>query len=305
VQHVVRDDYLNEDIRHEIERFVRLIEERLSDQNFVTANTDGFYILDELDDAPTGTVQADEDGIAIPDALEADDINDELLDKYLNAELIFDAGTGNEREGRVVKRAKGISGEPIGRAHANPLFNTREYVVEFTDGTTENYFANFIAECMYAHFDSEGNQYQLLSEITDHRSDNSAVQIADGFVFSRNGNRIRKPTTRGWSLLVPWKDGSSDWFPLKDFKDSYPVQIAEYAVANKIANKPAFNWWIHTVLRRQNRVIAKVKCYWQNTHKFGILVPKTVEEALAIDEETGTDFWCKALGKEMSKVNLT
>ncbi len=31
---------------------------------------------------------------------------------------------------------------------------------------------------------------------------------------------------------------------------------------------------------------------------------KTVEEALAIDEETGTDFWRKALGKEMSKVKV-
>ena len=28
-------------------------------------------------------------------------------------------------------------------------------------------------------------------------------------------------------------------------------------------------------------------------------MPKTVEEALAIDKETGTNFWQKALGKEM------
>jgi hypothetical protein len=33
-------------------------------------------------------------------------------------------------------------------------------------------------------------------------------------------------------------------------------------------------------------------------------VPKTVEEALAIDKETGTDFWQKALGKEMTKVKV-
>ena len=76
-------------------------------------------------------------------------------------------------------------------AHSNPLFNTREYVVDLTDGSTENYFANVIAECMYAQVDSEGNQYQFLSEITDHRSDNSAVPVADGFVISRNGNRGR------------------------------------------------------------------------------------------------------------------
>ncbi len=200
----------------------------------------------------------------------------------------------------MVKRAKGISGEPIGRARSNPIFDAREYVVEFTDGSSENYFAKVIAACMYAQVDSEGNQYQLLNEITDHRSDNSAIQIADGFVTSRNGNRIPKPTTCGWSLLVSWKDGSSDWVPLKDLKDAYPIQIAEYAVANKIANGPAFNWWVHTVLRKRNRIVAKVKRYWRTTHKFGIRVPKTVEEALAIDEETGTDFWHKALGKEVS-----
>jgi hypothetical protein len=33
-------------------------------------------------------------------------------------------------------------------------------------------------------------------------------------------------------------------------------------------------------------------------------VPKTVEEALVIDDETGTDFWRKALGKEMTKDKL-
>jgi hypothetical protein len=33
-------------------------------------------------------------------------------------------------------------------------------------------------------------------------------------------------------------------------------------------------------------------------------VPETVEEALAIDNETGTDFWRKALGTEMTKVKV-
>jgi len=309
VQHVVRDDYLNDDIRREIERFDQVVNERLSDQNFMAEGHDGFYIQDELTGTATSVAPVLDDEVndgdmPFPDSLEADDIDDELLDKYLNAELIFDVGTGNERKGRVVKRAKGTSGEPIGRAHSNPLFDTREYVVEFTDGSTENYFANVIAECMYAQVDSEGNQYQLLSEITDHRSGNSAIPVADGYVTSRNGNRVPKSTTRGWSLLVSWKDGSSDWLPLKDLKDAYPVQVAEYAVANKIANEPAFNWWVHAVLRKRNRIVAKVKRYWRTTHKFGIRVPKTVEEALAIDEETGTDFWRKALGKEMTKVKV-
>ena len=83
------------------------------------------------------------------------------------------------------------------------------------------------------------------------------------------------------------------------------MQVAEYAATNKIAHEPAFNWWVHDVLRKRNRIISKVKSkYWRTTHKFGIRVPKTVEEALLIDDETKTDFWRKALAKEMSKVKV-
>jgi hypothetical protein len=91
--------------------------------------------------------------------LDANDINGNVINKYLNAELIFDIGTGSKRRGRVVKHAKRTSGKPIGCAHSNLLFDTREYEVEFTNGSTENYFANVIAKRMYAQVDSKGNQY--------------------------------------------------------------------------------------------------------------------------------------------------
>jgi hypothetical protein len=65
----------------------------------------------------------------------ADD--EDKLDKYLNMELRMGAGTDDERWGRVIKRAKGIGGEPVGHAHANPFFDMRQYKVQFTDGTIE------------------------------------------------------------------------------------------------------------------------------------------------------------------------
>ena len=40
------------------------------------------------------------------------------------------------------------------------------------------------------------------------------------------------------------------------------------------------------------------------THKFGIRLPKTVKEALEIDRITNTDFWKKAINKEMAKVKI-
>jgi hypothetical protein len=156
VQHVTREDILNDDVRRQVEEFDRHIEDRLSDQGFVAQHPDAtFFLQDEDDEYNSGGVSTtptiEEYGdMVTPDTLEADDVGNEILDKYLNAELIFDIGTGAERRGRVIKRAKGTTGQPIGRGHTNPLFDTREYVVEFTNGSTENYFANVIVENMYA-----------------------------------------------------------------------------------------------------------------------------------------------------------
>jgi hypothetical protein len=83
------------------------------------------------------------------------------------------------------------------------------------------------------------------------------------------------------------------------------VQVAEHAVANKIAKEPAFAWWVGSVLRRRDRIIKKVSSrYWSRTHKFGVQLPKSWDEALKIDRETGTDFWQKAIEKEMATVKI-
>ena len=74
----------------------------------------------------------------------------------------------------------------------------------------------------------------------------------------------------------------------KDLKASYPVQVDEYAVANKIKDEPDLAWWSKVVLRKSNRVISKVKSrYWKTTHKFGIRIPKTVVGAFEIDHLNG------------------
>ena len=149
VEHVTRDDYLQEDKKAEIEEFNRRLEESLNDDNFVIKGEgefDSMYLEDIDNDENPGVVYADEDqtpshedygDMHVDERPEDDD--EEAVDKYLNVELIMNMGTNNERHGRVIKRSRGLDGEPIGHAHANPLFDTREYEVEFTDGTHEKY----------------------------------------------------------------------------------------------------------------------------------------------------------------------
>ncbi len=72
--------------------------------------------------------------------------------------------------------------------------------------------------------------------------------------------------------------------------------MAEYAVNNRIADEPAFSWWVRQVLRKRDRVIAKVKSrYWRTTHKYGVRIPKSVEEALRFDKMNGDNHWEKAI----------
>jgi hypothetical protein len=53
----------------------------------------------------------------------------------------------------------------------------------------------------------------------------------------------------------------------------------------------------------QNRIIADVtKRYHKCTHKFGIQVPKTWDEAVELDEGNGNTLWQDAIRKEMNNV---
>ena len=75
--------------------------------------------------------------------------------------------------------------------------------------------------------------------------------------MTKSGTKRRKETI-GWEILEKWKDGSTTWVALKDFKESCPVQLAEYAVAARIADEPpAFAWWVPCTLRKRSRIIAK------------------------------------------------
>ena len=248
-----------------------------------------------------------EDDSAETDAeqVDAEDEAGEHFDKFLTAEVQLARGD-NVVRGRVVGRSRDTTGAAIGKWHPNPLLSTAEYEVELPDGEREAYSANLIAESIYAELNDQGEQMLLLKEIVDHKKDASAVHIDDGFVNQdkkgkQGGNVHRRITTKGWKLLVEWKDGSSSWLPLKDLKNSHPMQTAQYAVANKLASEPAFAWWIHSVLRKKDRIISKVKSkYWKRTHKYGIELPHSVEEAYAI--ASGTDFWARAIAKEMKNV---
>ena len=57
------------------------------------------------------------------------------------------------------------------------------------------------------------------------------------------------------------------------------------------------------MFHRCNRIVAKIKSkYWVRTHKFGIRIPKSVEEAVKLDNTNGDTLWWDTICKEMKNV---
>jgi hypothetical protein len=311
VQHVIRTDYENASTKARIDEFNRKLKERLDDTNFGLPAEEGLpYWQDE--DPPEVYAR----GLTPDEAeygnhwgqpvYEPDTVGEteEAIDKYIGAQIMDDLD-GSPTYGVVQERATDLAGNKVGRPHRNPLLDTREYVVKYPDDTTRRLTANQIAQAIYSQVDSEGNSYNLIEEIIGHRKDGKAVTKENGFWISKSGNRTPKKTTAGWQICLQYKTGEISWHPLKDVKDSNPVELAEYAVKHRIDDEPAFRWWVPLVLRSRERIIAKVKKrYWATTHKYGIRLPKSVGEALEIDRNTGTDFWAKAIQKERDKVRV-
>ena len=83
------------------------------------------------------------------------------------------------------------------------------YQVRMPDGSFRELTYNVIADNLFSRFESEGRQYQLISDIIDHRSDDTVIKKGGEWIDTKAGKR-RKTTTRGWSVLVEWKDVSTD-----------------------------------------------------------------------------------------------
>ena len=80
----------------------------------------------------------------------------------------------------------------------------------------------------------------------------------------------------------------------------------KYARSARIVDESAFAWWIPFTDRERNAILSNVKSkYLQRTHKYGIRDPKSVDEALRIDEQNGNNYWKRAIEIEIRKINDT
>ena len=138
--------------------------------------------------------------------------------------------------------------------------------------------------------------------------------VKDGFIYNNCGKRELKKTTRGVDLLCAIKSGENadgsdrirnSWIPLKELEESYPLQVAEFAVARELDKMPAFAWWVPYTLKKRDAIIASVRQrIVKTTHKDGIEIPTSWKHAQEIDAKNGNHLWRDALAKEMENVGV-
>jgi hypothetical protein len=225
-------------------------------------STDDLPTIDPQAVTPENDLYEDESGKVHEHVPNIDEVNPEMQDGYISAQVNLPY-QGTQCSGTVRRRARNEDGELEGTANVNPILDSRAYQVEFEDGV------NVIAENMFAQCEIDGNQYRLMEEIVDHRTNGKQVEFADRFITVRGRQSMRK-TMVGWSLCVQWKNGETSWERLADLKESCPVEVAKYAVAQGIDHEPAFSWWVPHVLKKRDRIVSVVnKRCLKRTHKFG------------------------------------
>ena len=227
-----------------------------------------------------------------------------MTDMLINAEVLLPQGEEMQMA-KVVRRTVDENGKLIGTFDKNPVLNSMIYECEFPDGVTKQYAANIIAENILQSVDNQGYSSHVLSSIVDCRKDGSAVTKDKAYITSKRGVRSLRQTTIGWHFKVCWKDGTQQWIPLKILKESNPVDIAEFVKSRGIADEPAFAWWVPFTLKKRDRIIASINSrVRKKTHKFGIEVPTSIEDARRIDNANGNTYWQDAIAKEMYNVSI-
>ena len=141
VQHVTALETSDEDIRTRVDTFNRIVKERLDDTAVTDNDTLGTGFLEDVelvDEEARRLGQLPPDleygDMLVENKPEADDHPE--YDKYIGLQLSPDRG-GEPVHGTVKKWVRNLEGRPVGRAHRNPVFDTREYDVEMADGTIE------------------------------------------------------------------------------------------------------------------------------------------------------------------------
>ena len=236
------------------------------------------------------------------DAVDETSLEYSFLDTFIHAEVLL-PHNGQIHRAIVKGRHKDENCEVSGQYNVNPLLNTIIYDVEFSDRTVKEYAANIIAQNLHSIIESDGNRKGLLEAILDHKVDSNVTSKANKHVTTSSGRKRIPKSTAGWKLLVRWNDGCEEWITLGKMKRNFPIQVAQYAVAQRISNEPVFSWWVPYTLKKCEAIVSSVRSRaTKSNHKYGVRVPTSIKDAIELDSENNNTLWRNSIDLEMRTI---
>ena len=113
-----------------------------------------------------------------------------------------------------------------------------------------------------------------------------------------------------WELLIQWDNGEETWEPLSVsvMRGEDPVSIARYGQENHLLNEPGWKRLKHFVKtnKRYVRYMRQARAQKKSsaTHfKFGVQVPQSYAQAMALDKRNGNTLWADAIEKEFGQLH--
>ena len=125
-------------------------------------------------------------------------------------------------------------------------------------------------------------------------------EIADTKIIKNTENRPR------YFFKVIWIDGDKQWVSMDDLRLHDPISLMRYGLSKGMLHKPGWKW-VQNYLNVDKEHMEYARAYKASVTgvpviKFGVRVPKTVQEALALDKENGDNLWKEAIDQELGQI---
>jgi hypothetical protein len=265
IQAIPKTELDTTEVQDQLKHFDTIILEKLNASNDLAPD---FHLYREDKDP-----DAIDDELVGPEAQspEIDNIEVDAYDEILLTQPLL-MKDGTICRAKILGHKRDENGNPIGNYHSNPLLNSRIYIAEFKDGQTAEYSANTIAEAIYNQINEEGYEETIFEEIIGHERNKEAMSIEQAKSLKEAYNQSSPIyTTKGWQICIAWKNDTTSWHSLADIKNSYPLQLAEYAVKHDLQNEPAFAWWVKPALKKRKYLIKALRARYAKRSKIVLI----------------------------------
>ncbi|MGH7974356.1 MAG: reverse transcriptase domain-containing protein [bacterium] len=188
-----------------------------------------------------------------------------------------------------------VRGDPFAARVVERLEDDK-YRVELGDGEREEIMVyNELVNLVERHITEDpddGERAWIYDEILEHRP--------------------LKGKPHQWEVLVKWATGEQSWEPLNVIHSTDIVTLAKYARENNLLHQEGWKRY-KAMCRNEKRYVrmlrqaklqkAKATTSGGSKTKYGVTMPRSKKEAIALDAKTGNKLWQEAIKKEMEMIS--